>query len=112
MKINDNAHITYNINSQIKFKTTTAKSSLCDYSNAYLLVKGTVTITGAAADALGRQADKGDKEAMFKNYAPFVDFICEINSTQVDYAKDHHIVMTVYNVIEYNGNYSKTFGSL
>ena len=41
-----------------------------------------------------------------------MDFICEINSTQVDHAKDHHIVMTMYNVIDYNGNYSKTFGSL
>ena len=39
-----------NTNSQIKFKTTIIKSSLCDYSDAYILLKGTITITGAGED--------------------------------------------------------------
>ena len=51
VEINDESRGTYNINSQIKFKTTMLKSSLCDYSDAYILVKGTLTITGAGADA-------------------------------------------------------------
>ena len=39
-----------NTNSQIKFKTTMLKSSLCDYSNAYILVKGSITVNDTAAD--------------------------------------------------------------
>ena len=63
------------------------KSNLCDYSDAYILVKGTITITGAGADAAARQADERDKEVVFKNCAPFTNCISEINNTQVDNAK-------------------------
>ena len=44
MEINDDAHGTYNTNSQIKFKTSMLKSSLCDYSDAYILVSGTIKV--------------------------------------------------------------------
>ena len=54
VEINDESRGTYNINSQIKFKTTMLKSSLCDYSDAYILVKGKITITGARDDAAAR----------------------------------------------------------
>ena len=47
------------------------KSSLCDYSDAYILVKGRITITGAGDDAAERQADERNKCVIFKNYAPF-----------------------------------------
>ena len=86
---------TYNVNSQIKFKTTMLKSILCDYSDAYILVKGKITITGAGADAAGRQADERDKGVAFKNCAPFTNCISEINNTQVDNAKDIDIVMSM-----------------
>ena len=56
VEINDESRGTYNVNSQIKFKTTMLKSSLCDYSDAYILVKGRITITGAGNDAAARQA--------------------------------------------------------
>ena len=59
VEINDESRGTYNVNSQIKFKTTMLKSSLCDYSDAYILVKGTITITGAK---LMQQLDKQMKE--------------------------------------------------
>ena len=88
------------------------KSSLCDYSDAYILVKGTITITGAGADAATRQADERDKSVAFKNCAPFTNCIREINNTQVDNAKDIDIVMPMYNLIEYSDNYAKTTGSL
>ena len=58
VEINDELKGAYNINSQIKFKTTMLKSSSCDYSDTYILVKRTITITGAGADAAARQADK------------------------------------------------------
>ena len=112
VKINDESRGAYNVNSQIKFKTTMLKSSLCDYSYAYFLVKRRITINGRGADATARQADERDKGVAFKNCAPFTNCISEINNTQVDNAKDIDIVMPMYNLIEYSANYAKTTGSL
>ena len=106
--INDESREVYNVNSQIKFKTTMLKSSLCDYSDAYILVKGTITINGRGANAAARQADEGYEGAAFKNCAPFINCISEINNTQVDNAKDIDIVMPMYHLIEYSDNYAKT----
>ena len=69
--INDQSRAVYNNNNGIRFKTTMLKPSLCDYSDAYILVKGTITITGAGGDAAARQADERDKGVIFKNCAPF-----------------------------------------
>ena len=108
----DESRETYNVNSQIKFKTIMLKSSLCDYSDAYIFVKGTKTIAGAGDNAAARQADERVKGVIFKNCAPFTNCISEINNTQVDNAKDIDIVMPMYNLIEYSDNYAKTSGSL
>ena len=67
VEINDESRRKYYANSQIKFKTTLLKSSLCDYSDAYILVKGKITITGAGDDIAARQADERDKGVAFKN---------------------------------------------
>ena len=110
VEINDESRGTYNVNSQIKFKITMLKSSLYDYSDAYILVKGTITVNNtAAADA---DADNTNKKVIFKNCAPFTNCISEINNTQVDNGKDIDIVMPMYNLIEYSDHYSKTSGSL
>ena len=86
------------------------RSSLCDYSDAYALVKGIVTVNNtAAADA---DANNTNKKIILKNCAPFTNCIKEINNTQVNNAKVIDIVMPKYNLIEYNNNYSKTCGSL
>ena len=81
VEINDESRGTYNVNNQIKFKTTMLKSSLCDYSDAHIPVKGTITITGAGADAAARKADERNKGVAFKNCAPFTNRISEINNT-------------------------------
>ena len=112
VEINDESRGTYNVNSQIKFKTTMLKSSLCDYSDACILVKRTITINGRGADAAARQADERDKGVSFKSCAPFINCISEINNTQIDNAKDIDIVMPMYNLIEYSDNYAKTSGNL
>ena len=112
VEINDESRGTCNVNSQIKFKTTMLKSSLWDYSDAYILVKGTITINGAGADVGARQADERHKGVAFKNCAPFTNCISEINNIQVDDAKDIDIVMPMYDLIEYSDNYAKTIGSL
>ena len=88
------------------------KSSLCDYSDACILVKGKITITRTRDDAAARQADERDKGVAFKNCAPFTNCMSEINNTKVDNVKDIDIVMPMYNLIEYSDNYSKISGSL
>ena len=105
VEINDESRGTYNVNSQIKFKTTMLKSSLRDYNNAYILVKGPITVNNTAA--AGADANNTNKKVMFKNCAPFTNCISEINNTQVDNATDIDIVMPMYNLIEYSDNYSK-----
>ena len=110
VEINDESRGTYNVNSHIKFKTTMLKSSLCDYSDAYILAKGTITVNNtAAADA---DANNTNKKVIFKNGAPFTNCINEINNTQIDNAKDIDIVMPMYSLIKYSDNHSKTSGSL
>ena len=94
------------------------KSSLCDYSDAYILVKGTISAnnTGAA----GAAVNNNDRKVIFKNCTPFTNCISEINNRkqltiidkQIDNAKDIDIVMAMYNLIEYRDNYAKTTGSL
>ena len=109
VEINDESRGTYNVNSQIKFKTTMSKSSLCDYSDPYILAKGTISVNNTAADA---NANNTNKKLIFKNCALFANCISEINNTQIDNAKDIDIVMPIYNVIEYSDNYAKAIGSL
>ena len=110
VEVNDESRGTYNVISQIKFKTTMLKSGLCDYSDAYVHVKGTITVNNtAAADA---DVNNTIKNVIIKNCAPFTICISEINNTLVDNAKDIDIVMPMYNLIEYSNNYLKTSGSL
>ena len=67
VEINCESSGTYNVNGQIKFKTTMLKSSSSDYSDAYILVKGKITFTVAGDDAVVRQVDERDKGVTFKN---------------------------------------------
>ena len=111
VEINDESRRTYTSN-DIKFKTTMLRSNLCDYADAYILVKGTITIAGAGNDDAAKQADERHKGVTFKNYAPFTKCISRINNTDIDNAQDIDIVMPMYNLIEYRDNYSKKSGSL
>ena len=87
------------------------KSSLCDYCDAYILVRK-IIITGARADAAARPSDKRHKEVVFKTCATFMGCISKINDIQVDNARNFDLAMPIYNLIEYNDNYSKASGSL
>ena len=107
VEINDESRGTYNTNSQIKFKTSMLRSSLCDYSDAYILVSGTIT----PVEVAGGRGNNGI-QVVFKNHAPFTNCISEVNNTQTDNAKDIDVVMPMFNLIEYSDNYSKTSGSL
>ena len=63
------------------------RSSLCDYSDAYILVKGSISVNNAAA------ANNINKKVIFKNCAPFTNCISKINNTQIDNAQYIGIVM-------------------
>ena len=111
VEINDESRGNY-ANGDFKFKTKMLRSNLCDYTDSYILVKGTITITGAGDAAAARKADERDKEVTFKNSAPFTKCISRINNTDIDNSHDIDIVMPMYNLTEYSDNYSKTSGSL
>ena len=85
----------------IKFETETIKASLCDYSDAFILVTGNITV-----------AANNDTDVAFKNCAPFSTCTTEINDAFVDEASRIYIAMSMYNLIEYSDNYSDTSGSL
>ena len=111
VEINDKSRGKFTGN-DIKFKTAMLRSNLCDYADAYILVKGTITITGAGNDDAAKRLDERNKGVIFKNCAPFTKCISRINNTDIDNAQDIDIVMPMYNLIEYSDNYSKTSGSL
>ena len=97
VEINDDSRGTYNTNSQIKFKTSMLKSSLCDYSDTDILVKGTISTVRVQAPV---EPDNAGKEVVFKNCAPLTDCINEINNTQIDNPKGIDVVMPMHNLME------------
>ena len=123
-EINYESRGTYTSN-DIKFTTTMLRSNFCDYADSYILLKGTITITGnavaepnldaprtAAQLLAARQADERDKCVTFKNCAPFTKCTSRINNTDIDNAQDIDIELPLYNLMEYSDNYSKTSRSL
>ena len=109
--INDDSRGTYNTNNQIKFKTTNSKSSLCDYSDAYILASEVITVPGRGADQATKQEDERNKGLLFKSCTLFTDCINKINNAQIDNPKDLDVDMSMCNLVEYSNNYSKTFGN-
>ena len=88
------------------------KSSSCDYSDGYILMKRIIIITWAEADAAARQVDERNKGVIFKTCDSFLNCKSKINNTEIDNAtKDTDTVMPMYSLIEYS-NYSKAFESL
>ena len=81
------------------------RSDLCNYSDAYAVVKGGITVTDPNNDAY-------DKKLAFKNNAPFISCIPKINNTLIDNAEDLDIVMHMYNLLEYSRNYLKKSDTL
>ena len=110
VEINDDVRCIYTPNKQVRFKTSMLRSSLCDYIDAYILVKENITVNNTAAN--GAAANNTDKKVIFKNCAPFTNCISKINNTQIDNAEYIDIVMPMYNLIEYSDNYSKNIWKL
>ena len=100
---------TYNENKSIRFKTPMLRSNLCDYSDAYILVKGTITVTAPGVNINANNIrDKTNRPLILRNNAPFVSCITRINGELIEDADDLNIVMSMYNLLEYSKNYIKT----
>ena len=80
------------------------RSNLCDYSNAYIVAKGMITVTRLNNDAY-------DKKLSFKNNALFISCTSKINNTLIDSTEDLDIIIPMYNLLEYSKKYLKTIGS-
>ena len=90
----------------LRFKTSILRSNLCDYSDAYIVVKGRISVRG------NNNAKTRNKKLSFKNNTPFRSCISKINNTFIDNGEDVHIVMPMHNLLEYSDHYSKMSGSL
>ena len=95
VEINDDIRGTYSPNKQIRFKTAMLRSSLCDYSDAYILVTGNIIVNNTITN----------KKVIFKNSASLTKIMSKINNAQKDNAEYINIVMAMYNLIEYSDNY-------
>ena len=80
------------------------RSDLCDFSDAYIVVKGGITLAG------DNNANKRNKNLTFKNNAPFISCISKIKGIKIDNAEDLDVVMPMYNLLECSKNYRKTTG--
>ena len=104
---------TYNENKSIRFKTPMLRSNLCDYSDAYILVKGTITVTAPGVNNNANNIrDKRNRPLILKNNAPFISCITRNNGELIEDANDLDIVIPIYNLLKYSKNYRKTIGSL
>ena len=119
----------YNVNEEIRIKTSMLRSDLCDFSDAYIAVKGNITVTKktftaddidasnntaanvTAANTANNNAF-GDKKLVFQNNAPFINCISKINGKKIDNAEVLNVAMPMYNLLEYSKNCRKTTGSL
>ena len=106
IEVFDQSEKNYSPNKEIRIKTSMLRSDLCDFSDAYIVVEGDITLEG------DNDANKRNKNLAFKNNAPFINCISKINGVKIDNAEDLDVVMPMYNLLEYSKNYRKTTGSL
>ena len=93
-KVYDQSEKNYSPNKEIRIKTSMLRSDLCDFSDAYIVVKGDITIEG------DNDANKRNKNLAFKNNAPFINCISKINGVKIDNAEDLDVVLPMYNLLE------------
>ena len=101
IEVYDQSGGNYNVNKEIRIKTSMLRSDLCDFNDAYIVVKGDITLE------VDNDANKTNKNLAFKNNAPFINSISKINGVRVDNAEDLDFVMPMYNLLEYSKNYRK-----
>ena len=95
----------YSVDKEIRIKTSMLRSDLCDFSDAYTVVKVDIIVTDS-------DNAKRNKSVAFKDNAPFINCISKINGVKIDNAEDLNVVTSMYYLLEYSKIYRKTTGSL
>ena len=129
IEVYDQSQENYDVNKEIRIKTSMLRSDLCDFGDVCIVVKGNITVTkktfttdgiearnntqdnaNATNTAIDNEFD--EKKLIFKNDAPFINCVSKIDGVKTDNAEDLYVVMPIYNLLEYSKNYGKTTGSL
>ena len=98
IEINNKSLGMYSTGRQVIFKNLMLRPSLCDCSDAHILVKGTTTIPNKETPEARKNRSKA---VIFKNCAPYTDCNSEINNTEMDHCKDIDVVIAMYNLIQH-----------
>ena len=96
IEVYDQSEKNYSVNKEIRIKTPMLRLDLCGFSDTYIVVKGDITLEG------DNDADKKNKNLVFKNNAPFINCILKINGVKIDNSEDLEVVMPMCNLLEYN----------
>ena len=122
IEVFDQSEKNYNVNKKIRVKTPMLRSDLCDFSDAYIVVEGNITVNKKTFTAGDFQAPTNTeaiitatnnatnnsfdgKKLVFKNNAPFANCITKTNNIKIDNAEDLDVIMPTYNLLEYSKNY-------
>ena len=100
IEVYDQSEGNYDVNKEIRIKTSILRSDLRDFNDAFTVTKGTITVSAP------NNANK-NKAVAFKNNAPFINCISKINGVKSDNAEGLDVVMPMYNLLEYSKNYKK-----
>ena len=98
IEVYDQSGGNYNVNKEIRIKTSMLRSDLCDFSDAYIVVEGDITLEG------DNDANKRNINLTFKNNAPFINCISKIEGVKTDDAEDLDVVMPMHNLLKYSKN--------
>ena len=125
IEVYDQSEGNYNVNKELRIKTSMLRSDLCDFSGTYIVVKGNIFVTkktfnaddtdepnNTAANVTANNNVFDNKKLVFKNNALFINCISKINGAEIDNAEDLDVVMPMYNLLEHSKNYRKSTGSL
>ena len=99
IEVYDQSEKNCSVNEEIRIKTSMLRSDLCDFSDAYIVVEGDITLEG------DNDANKQNKNLAFKNNAPFINCISKINGGKIDNSEYLDVVMPMHNLLEYSKSY-------
>ena len=127
VEVYDQSQGNYDVNKEIRIKTSMLRSDLCDFSDAYIVVTGNIvtkkifttdeieapnnTVANVTATNTANNNVFGEKKLVFKNNAPFINCVTKIHGVKIDNAEDLD-VMPKCHLLEYSKNYKKITGSL
>ena len=100
--VNDQSNANYDVENEIIYYTKVSKFNLCDYNDAYILVRGNIITTRR----------NNPTQVAIENSAPFISCITKIDGLTTDDAENLDLVMPMYNLIECSSNYTDMIGSL